>query len=149
MIGPFHRVGTRRLVSLLLLTLVIVTLTGVVVYQRSLSPEQQPVAIATIDQWANAAASGDLATARDLLVDEPLQRLAFESRWPNMLRVYGIVPGHSLSNIMEQGQSTTATVHFRTGDGAFCMNVLVDQQPRITILNEAGRCPFPPASEAS
>jgi len=133
--------------SIIIVALVVIIGAAVVIYQQGNRHTPTGSALAAINAWATAAETGDLATARDLLVDEPLHRLAFQDRWPRTLRVYGIVPGHVVSNVTQQGQSTTATVHFRAADGAVCLAVLVDAEQRVTILQDQGQCAFPPTSE--
>lgn len=130
-----------------LILLIVMLAAGGVVWLVRPSDPQQP-AIATAHRWAEAASGGDLATARQMLnTTDPLAVPAFDSRWPNTLRVFKIEGDHVLSNLEQQGQSTYVTVHFRTDDAPFCLFLLIDAAQRVTILNQQDQCAWPLPSE--
>jgi hypothetical protein len=128
--------------------LLIVVLAGGGVVWLVRPSDSQPPAVATAHRWAEAVASGDLATARQMLnTADPLAVPAFDSRWPNTLRVFKIEPDYVLSQLEDQGQSTYVTVHFRTDDAPFCLFLLIDAEQRVTILNQQDQCAWPTPSE--
>ena len=112
---------------------------GIVVYQRQ---RQQPPE-AVIDAWASAAEANDASRMRELMEPNEFLFATWRERWSSIRQTLQVQPGYAISGITQRGDTTAATVHFRTADGAVCVPVLVDAEGKVAIAGTHAFCPFP------
>jgi hypothetical protein len=141
--------NTRRTVTIPVLWLLLAgcaVLLGVItiVAVRSL-PAQPGAAAEIIGPWAAAAETGDTATMLSLMADDPLLQMTWREVWAGYRRQFQIVPGYAISGVEQRGDTTVATVHFKSNDAwftAFCVPVEV-VEGNIVITRTGTQCGFP------
>src|SRR3712207_4077441 len=121
------------------IAVVIIIVGGGVVYQRQ--QHRRPEAV--IDAWASAAEVNDASRMRELMEPNAFLFATWRERWSSIRQTLQVQPGYAISGITQRGDTTAATVHFRTADGAVCVPVLIDAEGKVVIAGMHSFCPFP------
>ncbi len=122
------------------MVLIIVIVGGIVVYQQ----QQRPRPEQRIAAWASAAEANDASRMRALMEPNEFVFATWRERWMGIRQTLQVQPGHAISGIEQRGDTTAATVHFRTAGGAVCVPILLDQAGNIAIAGTHYTCAFPP-----
>lgn len=134
---------------IMLLLLAVVSAAGLiaitVVVARSTTARNQPIEV--IHQWSAAAEHGDTSRARDLMEPNEVSFVIWRDWWHQARHVYDVRPGYVVDGATIHGETTRATVHFRTPTGALCVPVEVDHAGRLAIAGGHAVCALPRAED--